>query len=145
MNTRLNKPLIILTLAGLLASASAFAQKGNGPGGNDGDWMRGHKPTVEERLARISDALDLTPEQSVQMLQVLQEHEQQRLALHEETMALMGDRICAQREAHEQAVLDILTAEQAELFLQHQAQRSARAQERAQASGRPFNGPDCSD
>ena len=124
MNTRFNKTLITLTLAGLLVSASAFAQKGHGPGGNDGDWFRGHKPTVEDRLARISDALELTPEQSVQMLQALQEQEQQRLALREETMALMGDKICAQREAHEQAVLDILTAEQAELFLEHQARRN---------------------
>lgn len=141
MNTRFKKTLIILTLSGLLVSAGAFAQKGPGPGGYDGDWLRGHKPTVEERLARISEALDLTPEQSVQMLQVLQEQEQQRLALHEETMALMGEKICAQRETHELAVLDILTAEQAELFLEHQAQRH----ERARARGRSLNGPDCSD
>ena len=140
MNIRYHKTLLTLVAVSLLASGTALAQKGPGRGDDDG-WHRPSPPTAEDRLARMSNALGLTPEQSLQMLQIMQEQEQERAALREETMALMGDRICTQRAEHEQAVLDILTDEQAELFLQFKSEREARALQRG---GHHF-GPECSE
>ena len=139
MNTRLSKTITILAIVSLLSAGSAFAQKQNN---GDRDWQKG-PPTVEEKLARISAALGLDDAQSVAMLVVLQEQEQTRIRLHEETMALMGPEICADRAATESAILEILTAEQAELFLQMKEERKGKANDRR--SGNRGGGLDCSD
>jgi len=137
MNTRFSKTIMALAIVCLLSAGNAFAQKQNG----GRDWQT--TPSVEDKLARISGALDLSDEQSMEMLQILQEQERQRLALHEQTMALMGPEICAQRANHEEAILAILTAEQAGLFQQHTEQRRDRAGRKG--SSRGANGPDCPD
>ena len=107
MNTRLTKTASILAVVSLLAAGSAFAEKQHG----GRDWQKG-PPSVEERLARISAALDLNDEQSLEMLAILQEQEENKAALHEQMMELMGPEICAQRAQTEEAILGILTAEQ---------------------------------
>ena len=114
MKTRLAKTVSILAVVSLLAAGSAFAEKQYG----GRDWQKG-PPSVEERLARISAALDLSDEQSLEMLAILQEQEEQKAALHEQMMELMGPEICAQQAETEAAILGILTDDQAELWLQH--------------------------
>ena len=139
MNTRLSKTIMILAVVSLLTAGSALAQRQNG----DRDWQKG-PPSVEEKLARISAALGLDDQQSVDMLVVLQEQEQYKAALHEQTMALMGPEICAQKAASEAAVLAILTAEQTELYLQIKEERKAQAEHKGHGrKGR--SGLDCSD
>jgi len=136
------KPIVsILAVASLFVAGSAFAQQQHQqPGGRD--WQKG-PPSVEEKLARISDALDLSAEQSAEMLAVLQEQESNRQALHERTMEIMGAEICAQKAQAEQAILAILDADQAELFLQMQEDRQIRANSRTR-SGKRHDGLDCS-
>ena len=85
MNTRLSKTITILAVVSLLTAGSALAQRQNG----DRDWQKG-PPSVEEKLARISAALGRDDQQAVDMFFVLQEQEQYKAALHEQTMALMG-------------------------------------------------------
>jgi len=122
MNTRLSKMVSILAIASLLTTGSVLAQNRQ----SDNDWQKG-PPTAEEKLARISAALNLSGDQSQEMLRLLQEEGEQRAALHEQTMMLMGPEICAQRAAHEEAMLAILDQEQTELFLQMKDQRQANA------------------
>lgn len=115
----------VLTVASLLAAGSAYAEPRKG----DRDWHKG-PPSVEEVLARMSNALDLSDEQSADLLAILQEQERDRQALHDQTMALMGAEICAQRAQGEAAILEILDAEQTELFLQMKEERRTRAADR---------------
>ena len=122
MNTRLSKTVSILAIASLLTAGSVLAQNWQ----SDKDWHKG-PPTAEEKLARISAALNLSSVQSQEMLRLLQEEGEQRAALHEQTMMLMGPEICAQRADHEEAMLAILDQEQTELFLQMKEQRQANA------------------
>lgn len=134
------KPIVsVLAVASLLAAGGAFAQQQQ-PGGRD--WHKG-PPSVEEKLARLSDALDLSDQQSADMLAVLQELENQKIALRQRTMEIMGAEICAQRARGEEAILAILDAEQAELFLQMQLERQIRASSRTR-SRQDHDAPDCS-
>ncbi len=59
-------------------------------------------------------------------------------------MALMGPEICAQKAETEEAMLGILDADQAQQFLELQAQREERAQDRFGKRKGPM-GPDCSE
>jgi Spy/CpxP family protein refolding chaperone len=129
----------ILAVSSLLAAGSAFAQNPKG----DRDGRRG-PPSVEQQLARISRALELTDEQSTQMLVILQDAEKSRKALHEQSMAVVGDEVCAQKAATEEAILSILDVEQAESFIVMKAEREERKQGRS-GSGKGRGGPDCSD
>lgn len=139
MKNRLSSTIALIALAGLIASGSATAQ--NPPRDRDRDWHKG-PPSVEQKLARISAALDLSDEQSVQMLGILQEQEQKRAALHEQSMALLGPEICAQRNEAEEAVLSILDEEQAARYFELRQQREERAGQRERRRERK-GGLDC--
>ncbi|MFC1689196.1 hypothetical protein ACFL07_05985 [Pseudomonadota bacterium] len=128
---------LVLTVLGLMASGSAVAEKGDG----GRDWKQG-PPSVEDVLARMSETLDLSNQQAIDLLVVLQQHAAERNALHEQTMVIMGPEICAQQEAAEDDVLAILTSEQAEQFMLLKEERRTKAAERAHRKGK--NRPDCS-
>ena len=137
MNTRLARTASILAVVSLLAAGSAFAEKQHG----GRDWQKG-PPSVEERLARISAALDLSYEQSQDMLAILQEQEENRAALHEQMMELMGPEICAQKAQTEEDILGILTAEQTELYLQIREDRQGQSRKKGRGGNAEL---DCSD
>ena len=137
MNTRLTRTVSILAVVSLLAAGSAFAEKQHG----GRDWQKG-PPSVEERLARISAALDLSDEQSLEMLAILQEQEENKAALHEQMMEMMGPEICAQRAQTEEAILGTLTAEQTELYLQIREDRQGKSRRKGHGGNAE---PDCSD
>jgi len=130
MNTRLSKMVSILAIASLLTAGSVLAQNRQ----SDNDWQKG-PPTAEEKLARISAALNLSGDQSQEMLRVLQEQGEKGAALHEQTMMIMGPEICAQRAENEEAILAILDANQTELFLQMKEQRQASQSRNAKRMG----------
>ena len=137
MNTRLTRTVSILAVVSLLAAGSAFAEKQHG----GRDWQKG-PPSVEERLARISAALDLSDEQSLEMLAILQEQEENKAALHEQMMEMMGPEICAQKAQTEEDILGILTAEQTELYLQIREDRQGQSRKKGRGGNAEL---DCSD
>jgi len=138
MNTRLSKMVSILAIASLLTAGSVLAQNRQ----SDNDWQKG-PPTAEEKLARISAALNLSGDQSQEMLRVLQEQGEKGAALHEQTMMLMGPEICAQRAENEEAILAILDADQTELFLQMKEQRRADAANTQNRNAKRMGELDC--
>jgi Spy/CpxP family protein refolding chaperone len=73
-------------------------------------------PNAEQRLARMSEELGLDPDQSRQMLRLLQEaqadHEAVRARFYEEA----GPELCAIRQNTEAEIMALLTPEQAEQF-----------------------------
>ena len=132
MNTRLSKMISILAIVSLLSAGSVLAQ--NQKGGME-DWQKG--PTsVEERLARISAALNLDSQQSLEMHVLMQEQVENRATIHEQAMAMLGPEICAQRAEHEAAMLDILDSDQTELFMQIKQERQANANRKGRGGKR---------
>jgi len=131
MNTRLSKMISILAIVSLLSAGSILAQSRN----SDNDWQKG-PPSVEERLARISAALNLDSQQSLEMHTILQEQAENRAALHEQAMAMLGPEICAQRAEQEEAILTILDPEQTELFMQIKQERQANANRKGRGGKR---------
>jgi len=137
MKTRLSTAITALAIASLLAAGSAFADNQQ----RDRDWQKG-PPSAEQKLARISDALNLSDEQSAQMLRILQQQELTKRARHDEIMALMGPEICAQRAEAEDAILSILDEEQTALYLETRQQRQERGY-RHNRQGRARDPQDC--
>jgi Spy/CpxP family protein refolding chaperone len=116
-----------ILVSGLLLTAGAFAWNPDAPG----DPRERHgPPTAEHQLARLSEQLQLSDEQSAQMLQVLQAAEAERRQLHEQIMEQMGPELCATQRNTEENILAILTPEQMELFAQLNEERRTRQQNR---------------
>ncbi|MBT8047675.1 MAG: hypothetical protein HKO99_04220 [Xanthomonadales bacterium] len=139
MKTRFSTAVAALAMISLLSAGTVFALDQQ----RDRNWHKG-PPSVEQKLARISEALNLSDEQSSQMLAILQEQEQRKAALHEQTMALLGPEICAHRAESEEAILSILDDEQAALFQESQEKRRERAGQRDRRRARSGD-LDCAD
>jgi len=111
MKNRTAKLPALFAVAALLTAGSAFA----GPPDHDGSWRMG-PPDAEQRLARMSQELNLDREQSRQMLELLQaadaEHEAIRARFFEEA----GAEICAIRQNTDAEIMALLTPEQAAQF-----------------------------
>ena len=122
MNSRLSKVVSILAVVSLLSAGSVLAQSRQ----RDNDWQKG-PPSVEEKLARISAALNLNDQQSIDMHVLLLEQDKNRAEIHQQAMAMLGPEICAQKAENEKAILTILDQEQTKLFLEIKEQREANA------------------
>jgi len=136
MKIRTAKLPVSLAAAALLVSAAAYAS----PPDHDGSWRMG-PPNAEQRLARMSQELDLTPEQSRRMLQLLQNAESDHEAVRARFFEEAGPELCAIRQNTEAEIMDLLTPEQAE---QYQLLRDEDAQRRNQGQHKRFGAyPDC--
>lgn len=134
----------ILSLGALMFAASAMAEppRGNGPGG---EWHHG-PPGAEQQLSRLDQALDLSDEQSAELLAVLQAAEAGRQALHERVMAELRPEICTLMQDTDADILAVLTPEQAATWQQMKEERRQR-QNGGQDGGRGhrFGDLDCAD
>lgn len=141
MNTRITIPVTILAISCLLAAGSTFAQSEDGKGKRNG---RGGPPSVEERLARISERLDLSDEQAVEMLQLMQIQNRERKAFRDANMEEMAPEICAMQDDHEAAILEILDDEQEVEFIEMKDKFKNRAKGRRGGRGDGPGRIDCS-
>jgi len=137
MKIQLSRISIAFTVAALLMTASAFAR----PPGDDGQWRMG-PPGAEERLAHLSRELQLSPEQSLQMLEILQASEAEHDSIRERVMNEIQPEVCALMEQTREQIRTILTPEQVAAFDQHSAERRAR-QLQQQNRDRHRITPDC--
>jgi len=127
--------LPVLSLAALLTATTLQAR----PPESDDHWRFG-PPDAEMQLARLNQALDLTDEQSAQLLRVLQAAEVERADLHARIMEQMQPEICALMQATEAEILAVLTPEQAATFAQLKEDRQSRFTGR---HGHGMGLPDC--
>lgn len=127
---------LVLAVAGMLAASPALA----GPHPDPQGW---HVPPAgpEQQLARLSERLQLTDGQSLQLLEVLQAARDERQILHARVMEQLQPEICAQMRNTEEDILAILTPEQAEQFQELKEDRQARLGERRGRDG--FSPPEC--
>jgi Spy/CpxP family protein refolding chaperone len=125
----------VLILSGLLVAGSALA------GHPDPDRMGAHGHFgAEHQLARLERTLDLSDEQSAELLPILQAADAERQALHQRVMEQLKPEICAQMQATREEILTVLTADQADEFDQLMSERKDRVQDRGRRGGMPdFN------
>lgn len=135
MKIRLIVTASALVIASLLMSANVLAQKHQG----DRDFFGG-PPSAAEKLARMSEHLNLTGQQEMELLGVLQEQEAKRQALREQAAILLGPEICGLMIETEEEILDILDSQQAEQFSQMKQDRRTGNRNR-----RGMGPPDCSE
>lgn len=105
------RKLALVLGAVLVSGAVLAAPPGNGPGQRDG--ARHGPPGAEQQLAHLDSALDLSDEQSAQVLELLQAAEAERRALQEEIMEQFRPQLCALRNDTDAGILALLTQEQA--------------------------------
>jgi Spy/CpxP family protein refolding chaperone len=112
MNHALMKPAVLLASISLLASLPLAAQHSSWDGAE-----RGHgPPSAEQKLLRLTEALDLSDEQSLRLLEVLQATRADHELLHARMLDAFGGEICALKAGAEADILAILTPEQAARF-----------------------------
>ena len=128
----------ILSLTALVCAASAMAEPphGQGPGG---EWHHG-PPGPEQQLSRLDQALDLSDEQSAELLAVLQAADAEREALHERVMAEFRPELCALMQDTDADILAVLTPEQAATWQQI---KDERRQHKEGGRGHRFGDLDC--
>jgi len=134
----------VLAVAGLLAAGPALAgQRPDTQAGQRPDPQAWHMPPAgaEQQLAHLSEALQLSDEQSLQLLEVLQAARDEREILRARFFEQMQPEICAQMRNTKADILAILTPEQAEQFQLLEEQRQLHQGERRGFGG--FSPPEC--
>lgn len=131
-------PAIVATAA-LLATgavmADPYGQNENGPGG----FRHGGPPSAERQLAWLHEQLDLTEDQSVELLPLLQSRQAAQEELRARVLEEMRPEMCAQKQATDADILEVLTPEQAERYLQLQEQRRSTTGDRRGRGPGPLN------
>lgn len=118
-----NKPVLLaaLALAALFAAGTALAQADR----LDRQWHHG-PPGAVQQLAHLEEALGLSDDQSLELLEVLQAAEADREALHARAMQSYQPEACALRIRTEAEIMAILTPEQAALLEELRQERTSR-------------------
>jgi len=131
-------PAIVATAALFAAGtvmADPFGQNEYGPGG----FRHGGPPSAERQLAWLHEQLDLTEEQSVELLPLLQARQAKQEELRARILDEMRPEMCALKQAADADILEVLTPEQADRFLQLQDQRRGTTGDRRGRGPGPIN------
>lgn len=126
----MNKAMWCL-LSGLVFSASAFA--GHGPGHDGGPWER---PSVADRVGRLTEELGLNEEQAAQVTEIFTAADEEREALRAKHEELISNDICALKDSIDAQLDDVLTAEQASELDAMMEERAEHREEHAEWRGR---------
>jgi len=144
MNVLSIKTLFIVAAATLFFAASAAAQNGQANGydrANGFDRSAHHGPAdAETRVAHMTQLLDLSDDQSAELLEIMQAVDQERMALHEQAFKDLEPEICALQLNVAAEVKTILTEDQLALL---EAKRNEREKDRFARSWRGMQ-LDCS-
>ncbi len=135
MNRKKTVILATLILAVTLTAGQALAQSER----LDRQWHHG-PPDAAQKLAHLDQALDLSDEQALQLLEVLQTAEAERESLHAAAMDAYRPEICALRQTTEAEIRAILTPEQIATLEELKQERAGRREGR-----RGPRAPDCPD
>ena len=135
MNALSIKTLFIITAATLLFASAAAAQN------SQGDRRAHHGAAdAEARVAHMTQLLDLSDDQSAELLEILQAVDQERMALHEQAFQAVEPEICALQLHVAEEIRTILTEDQLAVI---EARKSERENDRFGKSWRGMH-LDCS-
>ena len=89
---------VALCAAVLAGATSLFAQA---PPQGGGQWQRGQMPTVEQRLERMTQALNLTDDQQQKIKPILENEQTQMQGLRADTSLSQEDRMAKMKQIRE--------------------------------------------
>ena len=121
MNQLTHKTLALAAVFCLAAVSSTLAQAGGGH--KRGDW---EPPSVEDRVARLAEELELNESQTASLLSIMTAADEEREAMRERHEALIRADICALKASTSAEIEGILTSEQAAEFEEIEANMEAR-------------------
>jgi len=124
----------------VLIAFSAAARQDGGPHGDRGGPHG--PPDAEMRVAWMTEMLDLTDEQSAQLLVVMQDIDEQREVVHQKVMELMKPELCDLQLRTEADIAAILTPDQ---LAQLEEKKEKRAGKRGGRGFRGMDSLDCSE
>lgn len=152
MNTRFSKSILVLAIVSLLAAGSVYSgngnSDGNGKGGQKGGQNTEWNGGPANKMARMSEMLDLSEAQEDQVLEFFRMQEENRDLMRARIKEAFGDEICAQRAANEgsfeELLVGILDEEQLAIHEEMKARRENR-QANNRKGGRGNGGFECTD
>jgi len=121
MNTVSINKLLVVFVTSLLLATSVAAQQNRGDRGDQGNHYG--PPDAETRVARMTGLLDLSDEQSAQMLEIMQEVDAERAALHNQAFRQIEPEVCALQLSVEAQLRNILTADQMAILDERKSER----------------------
>ena len=131
-------PITTLLTITLMVTLFAASQLQAGP-----DRGRHHgRPDAEMRVAHMSSALGLSDEQSAQLLELFQAVDEERRALHEQTMERMKPQFCELQLATHAELERILDEEQ---LAQLEEMKASRESDNDRRRSRGKHDLDCSE
>ena len=131
-------PITTLLTITLMVTLFAASQLKAGP-----DRGRHHsRPDAEMRVAHMSSALGLSDEQSAQLLELFQAVDEERRALHEQTMERMKPQFCELQLATHAELERILDEEQ---LAQLEEMKASRESDSDRRRSRGMHDLDCSE
>jgi Spy/CpxP family protein refolding chaperone len=99
----------------LLGAMAVFAQEPAAPPQGGGQWQRGQMPTPEQRLQRMTQALNLTEDQQTKIKPILENESTQMQSLRSDSSLSQEDRMAKMKQIRENTtsqINPILTADQ---------------------------------
>ena len=91
----------------LLGAMAVFAQDAPAPPQGGGGWQRGQMPTAEQRLQRMTQALNLTEDQQAKIKPILENESTQMQSLRSDTSLSQDDRMAKMRQIRENTTSQI--------------------------------------
>jgi Spy/CpxP family protein refolding chaperone len=105
----MNKTLLRATAMAclLLGAMAVFAQQQAAPPQGGGQWQRGQMPTPEQRLQRMTQALNLTEDQQAKIKPILENESTQMQGLRSDTSLSQEDRMAKMKQIRENTTSQI--------------------------------------
>jgi len=91
----------------LLGAMAVFAQEPAAPPQGGGQWQRGQMPTAEQRLQRMTQALNLTEDQQAKIKPILENESTQMQSLRSDTSLSQEDRMAKMKQIRESTTSQI--------------------------------------
>lgn len=106
---------IAAIVALIMGAVAVYAQMPAPQGGGQQQWGRGQMPTVDQRLQRMTQQLNLTPDQQEKIKPILENESTQMQGLREDTSLSQEDRMAKMKQIRENTssqINPILTPDQ---------------------------------
>jgi Spy/CpxP family protein refolding chaperone len=91
----------------LFGAVAVFAQDAPAPPQGGGGWQRGQMPTPEQRLQRMTQALNLTEDQQAKIKPILENESTQMQSLRSDTSLSQEDRMAKMKQIRESTTSQI--------------------------------------
>jgi Spy/CpxP family protein refolding chaperone len=91
----------------LLGAMAVFAQDAPAPPQGGGGWQRGQMPTAEQRLQRMTQALNLTEDQQAKIKPILENESTQMQGLRSDSSLSQDDRMAKMKQIRENTTSQI--------------------------------------